>query len=54
MLCLLVSVLVFSSAVIDLGPDFSGGGFGLRCLLLIYSPPVRFGVRFLLRAEAIG
>jgi hypothetical protein len=47
-LCLLVSVLVFSSAAIDLGLDFSGGGFSLRCLLLIYSPPVRFGVRFLL------
>jgi hypothetical protein len=47
-LCLLVFVLVFSGAAIDLGLDFSGGGFSLRCLLLIYSPPVRFGVHFML------
>jgi hypothetical protein len=53
-LWLLLFVLVFSGAAIDLGLDFSRGGFGLRCLLLIYSPPVRFRVCFLLRAEAIG
>jgi hypothetical protein len=53
-LWLLVSVLVFYGAAIDLGLDFSRGGFILRFLLLIYSPPVRFRVRFLLRAEAIG
>jgi hypothetical protein len=53
-LCLLVSMLVFSGAAIDLGLDFSRGGFGLRCLLLIYSPMVRFRLYFLLRDEAIG
>jgi hypothetical protein len=47
-LWLLLFVLVFSGAAIDLGLDFSRGGFGLRCLLLIYLPPVRFRVCFLL------